>query len=392
MTENREKGGKRRNSLLKWTIGVVLLVLLLALGVYTGTYVFRTYPQISPKVHLPLAVQVQKAAVMNLPETVGALTTTVPFKVVNVHSNIAATIKEMPVKLGEVVTPRTVVVQLDDRQYQAGLHQAETDLHFASVQQECARRTLERYKYLYDQKLSCLAELEKYQQAYAYAMNSVGVAQKAVAAAKILLEGAKICSPVYGVLSAQFSHVGEWVEPNTRLMSIGQITPVLAMANVPEEKIQAVSVGQEASVTFDAFEGRGFSGKVYKIDANTDPKTRTFPAYIELANPDQVIRLGLTGYTAMKRQVRALAVPSIAVIDLFDKPIVFVVKDKKAWVRHIAPGGIASGYTWIRQGLEEGDEVVIAGHRYLKQGEQVNVMQKLNPELPARIRPVGDKS
>ncbi|MGC8494122.1 MAG: efflux RND transporter periplasmic adaptor subunit, partial [Syntrophobacteraceae bacterium] len=131
---------------------------------------------------------------------------------------------------------------------------------------------------------------------------------------------------------------------------------------------------------------------VYKIDANTNPNTRTFPAYIELPNQHQSLRLGLTGYTVMMHRVQALAVPSVAVIDLFDKPMVFVVKDKKAWIRHIAPGGIASGYTWIRQGLGAGDQVVIAGQRYLKEAEPVNVMQKLYPELPARLQPAAEKN
>lgn len=360
----------------KWVFAGVMGVLIIVLSTYTVLQLFRTFPDQARKVGKPLPVELCQADVRDLNVAVGASSITVPYHEIHIRSEVPGTIKEIPVKIGDVVGPQTLLVCLDDKEYRASLSQAETLVRSSSEQLRVARLNLDRYQSLYRQKLIALAELEKYQVACASAQEAHALALKDLAWAKRRLAATNIYASIHGVVSAQQAHVGEYLDHNTPLLDLGQITPILVEAKVPEEKLTAVSLGQDAKVSFDTFPGQVFTGTIFKIDPRTDPNTRVFPAYVKLENTDQMLRLGLTGYTRMETQIKGLSIPSIAVINLFADPVLFVVKEDKVQLRRIVPGGVAAGYTWVKDGLVEGDQVVVAGQRYLKEGDKVQVLRQ----------------
>ncbi len=53
----------------------------------------------------------------------------------------------------------------------------------------------------------------------------------------------------------------------------------------------------------------------------------------------------------MENHINGLSIPSIAVVDLFSDPTLFVVKEGQVQLRRIVPGGVAAGYTWVKEGL-----------------------------------------
>jgi RND family efflux transporter MFP subunit len=370
------RSGRKRSSLWKWVAGGILLVALAILIIYTGSFVIHYYPKVSRRTRKPLPVEVSRVEVRDLVETVGASTVTVPFREVDVRAEVQGTVKEILFKIGQLVSPKALVVRLDDQEYQAALHRAVAALKSASEQLAFASRTLSRFRPLYEQHLIPLAQLEKYEKDVVAAQATQAEAQKDLVTARRELAATKIYSPIHGVFLSENIHVSEYVAQNAQLVSLGQITPILAEAKVPEEKLKAVSVGQEAQVSFDAFPGQNFTGKVLKIGPKVDPTTRTFSAFVELPNQDQTLSLGLTGFTRMSHKLRGLAVPTIAVINLFSNPVLFVVNDHVVSLRRITPGGQAAGYILVREGLSAGEEVVVTGQRYLKEGDRIKIGPK----------------
>ncbi|MBM4283651.1 MAG: efflux RND transporter periplasmic adaptor subunit [Deltaproteobacteria bacterium] len=371
-----DDGGRDRSTGLspwQWVGLAVLGLILLGVSAYTVFHLLHSAPREARRAGLPLPVKLERVQVRELVEMVGATTVTAPFQEVNLRPEVPGVVKEVLVKLGDQVAPDTLVIRLDDRKYLAELRQAQAAVRAAVEQVGVARKNYDRYRTLHQKQLIPLAELERYRLALAQAQSVQASAQRDAVVARKNLEATRIPARVHGVVSQTPIHPGEFVDPNTRLMSLGQITPIFALAKVPEEKIKVVSLHQEAQVTFDAFPGQRFAGRVFKIDPRTDPETRVFGAYVELANADQALKLGLTGYTRLEHRVQALAVPSIAVIELFTKPMVFVVQDRTAVSRPLVVGGAAGGYTWIKEGLMEGEEVVVGGHRFLREGDRVKV-------------------
>jgi multidrug efflux pump subunit AcrA (membrane-fusion protein) len=64
------------------------------------------------------------------------------------------------------------------------------------------------------------------------------------------------------------------------------------------------------------------------------------------------------------------------VINLFSNPVLFVVNDHVVSLRRITPGGQAAGYILVREGLSAGEEVVVTGQRYLKEGDRIKIGPK----------------
>ncbi len=89
-------------------------------------------------------------------------------------------------------------MRLDDKEYQASLSQCDALVKSTKEQLRIARLNLERYQSIYRQKLIALAELEKYQIAFATATESYALALKDLAWAKRRLAATNIYSRIHG--------------------------------------------------------------------------------------------------------------------------------------------------------------------------------------------------
>jgi RND family efflux transporter MFP subunit len=149
------------------------------------------------------------------------------------------------------------------------------------------------------------------------------------------------------------------------------------LAKVAEEKISYVSLKMTAEVLFDSFPNDPVKGHIAKIDPTTDPKTRTFIAYVEISNKDLKLTPGLTGFARINYRKNSLVVPSISVINpVGENATVFVVdQDSTARIKKVKTGLTAGGLTEILEGLKEGDKVAFAGVQALKEGDRVEVIE-----------------
>src|SRR5437867_12734445 len=112
-------------------------------------------------------------------------------------------------------------------------------------------------------------------------------------------------------------------------MKLGIINTVLMAAKVTEEKIHSMQLGLSAEITFPAFPAETFQGKVFKIDPNTDPVTRTFTSFTEINNSGFRIKPGLSGFARFHCTAKDVpVVPSVVVMNPSgDQASVFVVND-----------------------------------------------------------------
>jgi RND family efflux transporter MFP subunit len=164
-------------------------------------------------------------------------------------------------------------------------------------------------------------------------------------------------------------------------MKLGDIKTVLMAAKVTEEKIHSVQLGLSAEVSFPAFPAETFQGKVFKIDPNIDPVTRTFTSYIQVNNPDFRLKPGLSGFARIYRAAKdVLVVPSVAIINpTGDQASIFVVDNSgHAHLRKAGLGIVVNAMTEITGGLTQGEKVVTVGQLYLQQNDKVRSTSKSN--------------
>ena len=131
---------------------------------------------------------------------------------------------------------------------------------------------------------------------------------------------------------------------------------------------------QIGEVVLDAYSQEKFVGKVIRIAPVVSTKTRVLPVTLEIDNPDNRIKAGISGFVRLKTaKSTATTVPSVAVIRKQQKAMVVCVENNKARIREVRTGSLTdAGEIEILDGLKIGDEVVVYGHDSLEENDDVN--------------------
>lgn len=176
-----------------------------------------------------------------------------------------------------------------------------------------------------------------------------------------------INAPMSGVIDARNAVVGQAVEPNTVLFHISDRSQLAVVARVYEEDIGKIKTGQEARVRVLSEPKQVFAGRVTLIDPNLDPLNRTVKVWIQLANPQGLLKPNMFARASviLRRNGAALTIPNSAIIEANGEKFVFVRDGNKYNRVEISLGAKDDEYSEITDGLVPGDEVVTQGNRQI---------------------------
>lgn len=168
-----------------------------------------------------------------------------------------------------------------------------------------------------------------------------------------------LVAPVSGYLLKKAAVAGGKVNPDEPLFSIVDLSRVWVLADVHENELPRVRVGQPAKVSATSVPGRVFLGRISFIEPTIDDKTRTGKVRIAVDNPKMELRPDQFVDVALSTQAHsALVVPEDAVIDTGARKLVFVaLADGRLEPRDVEVGQRAEGRYEVRGGLKEGEHV-----------------------------------
>jgi Cu(I)/Ag(I) efflux system membrane fusion protein len=172
-------------------------------------------------------------------------------------------------------------------------------------------------------------------------------------------------APRDGIVLERNAIEGMRVQPGGVLFRIADHSVMWALIDVAERDLGNISKGQPATVRARSFPGREFSGKVEVIYPEINKETRTARIRIELPNPDLALLHDMyvdaeidTGAGA-----QVLTVPESAVMDTGSRQAVFVDKGQGRFEpREVKLGQRGSGYVEVRQGVSDGEPVVVSAN------------------------------
>ncbi len=172
-------------------------------------------------------------------------------------------------------------------------------------------------------------------------------------------------APRDGIVLERNAIEGMRVQPGGVLFRIADHSVMWALIDVAERDLGNISKGQPATVRARSFPGREFSGKVEVIYPEINKETRTARIRIELPNPDLALLHDMyvdaeidTGAGA-----QVLTVPESAVMDTGSRQAVFVDKGQGRFEpREVKLGHRGSGYVEVRQGVSDGEPVVVSAN------------------------------
>ncbi len=173
-------------------------------------------------------------------------------------------------------------------------------------------------------------------------------------------------APASGVVLEKMAVEGMRFLPGEPLYRLADLSTVWVVAEVPEQDLPSVAVGQKAAVTLKARPDRTLEGQVAFVYPTITPATRTGKVRIELANPKGELKTDMYASVELQALVGApdaLAVPASAVIDSGARQIVLVERGEGRFEpRPVRLGARGSGYVEVREGVQEGERVVVTAN------------------------------
>ena len=204
--------------------------------------------------------------------------------------------------------------------------------------------------------------------------------------AKAVQEECLLRAPFDAVVTQVHVRPGDLATAKAPLVDLMEKGALVVRFGIPEVESAAVREGGPAKLSFDALPGQTFDAKIVRVYPELDPKTRTrlieasVPADLDVA-PGMFARVFLSVSTVAD----AVVVPDSAVLTgIQGGRIAFVFNDGKAALRQVRTGVEADGQLQIVEGIEPGEQVIVAGHETLKDGASVRLFGGAKRDTPTR--------
>jgi len=197
-------------------------------------------------------------------------------------------------------------------------------------------------------------------------------------------------SPANGVVIEKNAVAGMMFEPGVNLYRLADLSIVWIKAQIYEQDMPFVRLGQEARARIASLPGEVFVGRVTYVYPTLDPKTRTAQVRMEFHNPGLQLKPGMFATVELESELTpsAVLVPESAVLRSGETTTVFVaLEGGKFDPRNISIGlRDSSGNYQVLHGLAAGERVVTSGQFMLDSESQLReaIQKMLNPNAPPK--------
>jgi membrane fusion protein (multidrug efflux system) len=296
----------------------------------------------------------------------------------SVKAKVGGEVRDVLVREGEAVKAGQVLVRIDAGEYQARVGQARGALQAARGQLDIAAKTRENNKALLEKGFISKNAFDNADSQFNIAQANVESAKSALDVVQKSLNDTVIRAPISGLVSSRSIQPGEKVSPDNRLLDVIDLNKLELEAAVPASDIMNVALGQEVQVRIEGLPNP-LIGKVARINPATQAGSRSFMTYIQVDNPQGVLRAGMFGEAqlTLAKKSGVLTVPQSAVQGTIDNQYVYVIENDRLERKAIEPG--------LRGDDGRGAAVeIVAG---LDNGAQIikNNLGNLRPGTPVRF-------
>src|SRR5215831_4811092 len=283
---------------------------------------------------------------------------------------------------GSYVDKGQAMFQLDRRQAEAAVEQAQGNLERARAALGQAQIDVRRFTPLVAEKAVSQAELDKATSAEKAAKASVEADQAVLDNAKLNLGWTTVTSPISGIAGVAKVAIGDLITPTTDMTTVSSVNPIYVDVNIAEQDYlrfrREKTTSQAAGRNLQLILGDGTvypnRGHVLFLGREVDTRTGTIQVRGEFPNPGNVLRPGQYARVRAVTELHkdALLVPQAAISELQGVYQVGVVSDdNKVTIKNVKLGPQSANMWVIESGLLAGDKVVVDGLQRVKSGMTV---------------------
>ena len=287
-----------------------------------------------------------------------------------IYPEMPGNLEKVLVKEGQKVAKGQILAKIDD----GGMAQQVAQLEATTA---LAKTTYERQKRLWGQKIGSEIQFLQTKTNYEAQKNTLAQLKKQ-------LDKSTIRAPFSGIIDEVIKNQGNVVSPGpgSAIFRIVNLSNMYIEADVPETYITNITKGKDVEIQFPVL-GKTIETKVRQTGNFINPSNRTFKVEIGVPNQDRSIKPNLTAklkindYTSPK----AILIPqSIISENAEGKQYVYVVKNIKNNIGTAMQTVVKTGKTQgdiieILEGISVGDQLIEAGARTVKDGQEVKISQ-----------------
>jgi RND family efflux transporter MFP subunit len=308
-------------------------------------------------------------------------------KYIVIGTKILGQIVEEPIEEGQHVKRGDLLARIDDRDYQAQLRQAIADRELAEANLQLARAKAAREHELYASGIISKDEYETFDNAARVAEATVKRDEAAIDYAKFQVGQCLVVSPIDGVVLQKYREMGDTINYGGQVQAGGGATDIAQLADtadmraevdINESDIAKVSLGMQALVVPDAYGDARFEATLVKIYPEADRQKATVKVEVQIHQPNLAIikpELSvkanfLEKRTETKNEPR-LIIPGKSVQREGSESYVWTVRSGMAKRVSILVGREMVSGIEVKQGLKDGDLVIVAPPANLSDGQTI---------------------
>lgn len=232
---------------------------------------------------------------------------------------------------------------------------------------EAERRRLQRDEFVHDQRIASSEFTEL--------GHRMGELKSEIAQIELDLTRTQVKAPFAGFITRRTVEIGQRVRALDPMFNLGAFSPLFADVFLSEREAQGVKPGQPAIVQLGSEGEAKVTGRVERLSPVVDQQSGTVKITVELRPPSRSFRPGAFVRVEIRTDTRngVLLIPKRAVMEEDGQSYVYVTHDGKASRKRVKIGHESEGSVEVREGLQSGQQVVVAGQGGLKEGSKVKV-------------------
>lgn len=293
-----------------------------------------------------------------------------------IGASVTGRVSRLYASLGQSVKTGDPLAQI----HSSELSSAQLAFLKARSQTELFRRNAQRARTLFESDVISAAEMQRRENEFEVAatemraaMDQLRVLGMSSAAIDKLAETGAIDSNAWvsatlsGVVVDRKVTTGQVVQPSDAMFVVADLKRVWAVAQVPEQQVAQVQVGQAVLIEVPALDNEKLLGKLIYVGQTVNPDTRTVLVRTELDNRDGRLKPAMLASMLIQSAPQPqLAVPSRAVVREDDEDHVFVEAGNGQFrLTRVKLGPEREGQRVVQEGLKDGTRVVLDGAFHL---------------------------
>ncbi len=307
-------------------------------------------------------VKTKPLQLVSFVDNIYVLGTAKAFHHANLSSDEGGKIKKFVNDKGSYVSKGDVILVIDNDVLKA-------NLNAAKAQYERAESTFVRQEIVYKQQVT--SELtflnSKFERDAAKANYEL---------IKARYDRTFIKAPFSGIVDQKFAEIGETVMPGSPIVFIVSLKKIKVVAGVPENYVNMVKAGSNVEVIFKDLDDASYNSKVAYVGHTISTNNRTFPIEIILNNRDGKIKPELSAQILIVKAKydNVFVIPEETLTETDLGPAVFIAKDGIAEMRIVEIISRSKNEIAIKDGLKDGEHLIVVGFQKLIHGEKVTVI------------------